>query len=96
MYYNFIDHNEALKKSYILTNFVPFKVNLNDVLNTRYSDASLPQTASMKHHAEVSIFGPIHTYTYRHNINENDRIKEKSKDKQHDKKYKLYTYILHT
>ena len=39
-----------------------------------------PETASIKNHSEVSIYSPIHTYAYRHNINENDQIKEKSKD----------------
>ena len=28
----------------------------------------------------VSIYSSIHTYAYRHNINENDQIREKSKD----------------
>ena len=75
------------EKSYIFySNCVLFQVNLNDVLNTRYSDASLPRNCF--HQAPcggLHLWSNSHTHisTYK---NENDQIKEKSKDKKHHKK----------
>ena len=57
------------KKLYILVIIILivfFQVNLNDVLNTDTVMPVRPETASIKHHAEVYIYGPIHTYTFRH------------------------------
>ena len=63
------------------SNCVLFQVNLNDVLNTRYSDASLPRNCfhqAPRGGLHLWSDSHIHISTY---INENDQIKQKSKDK---------------
>ena len=71
------------------SNCVLFQVNLSAVLNTRYSDASLPRNCF--HQAPCRGLhlwsdSHIHISTY---MNENDQIKEKSKDKKHHKEIKI-------
>ena len=87
--YNFNNHIEALKKvkysSNNYSNCVLFQVNLNDVLNTRYSDSSLPRNCfHQAPHRGLHLWSDshIHISTY---MNENDQIIEKSKDKKHQK-----------
>ena len=69
------------------SNCVLFQVNLELCVEYKIVMPVCLETASIKHHAGVSIYGPSHTYTYRHNINENDQIKEISKDKKASKLY---------
>ena len=78
---------KVVHSSHNYSDCVLSQVNLNDVFEYKIIIVMTvcPETASIKHHAEVSIYGPIHTYTYQHYINENDHIKEKSKDSKHKK-----------
>ena len=82
--------NKVIYSSNNYSNCVLFQVNSNDVLNTRYSDASLPR--NYFHQAPC---GGLHLWSNSHihistYINENDQIKEISKDKRHKK---IYIYI---
>ena len=77
------------KKLYILVIIILIVVNLNDVLDTRYSDASLPRNCfhqAPRRGLHLWSGSHIHISTY---TNENDQIIDKSKDKKH-RNYILY------